>query len=354
VPRFATVGDRALVEALLEGREGAWEDFLARHLSFIHSVCAVLVAPAEVEPEAIRLCERLRADGFALLQDFNGLSSLEAYLGWKLADLRVERILGLLEEDWRRAWAAFDLLFQETIVGLLSRQFAEDLRDGARVEDFYHDACLAVFADGGERLKAFRGECPFSGYVLAVVRNIGIDLHRTIHPRRRLPEAVKRMGDLERTVYTLLHLRHRSPDELGALLRRPDGERYTDEEIEEALARLSPFAPEPRSLVVSLDDRDDDARPREVPDPGPSPLEVRAMQELREAAATLPPDERVFVERYLEDRSYREIAKEIGCSEGDVKRIAERAFARLRRRLLPSEPEKPSGRPSYRYRGVTR
>ncbi len=61
-------------------------------------------------------------------------------------------------------------------------------------------------------------------------------------------------------------------------------------------------------------------------------IECRAM--LAEVVAALPPDQRrVIVARYLEQRSIREVAEELGRSEGAVKQLQLRALEKLRDRI---------------------
>jgi RNA polymerase sigma-70 factor, ECF subfamily len=55
---------------------------------------------------------------------------------------------------------------------------------------------------------------------------------------------------------------------------------------------------------------------------------------LAEAVDTLPPDQRrVIVARYVEQRSIREIAQEMGRSEGAVKQLQLRALEKLREQM---------------------
>ena len=61
-------------------------------------------------------------------------------------------------------------------------------------------------------------------------------------------------------------------------------------------------------------------------------IERRAV--LAQAVAALPPDQRRVVEaRYLNDRSIREIAEEMGRSEGAVKQLQQRALEKLREHM---------------------
>jgi RNA polymerase sigma factor (sigma-70 family) len=81
-------------------------------------------------------------------------------------------------------------------------------------------------------------------------------------------------------------------------------------------------------------------RPAVVRGDGALDAAVAERLDLTRLLAALPRRQReVAVLRYLEDRSEREVAQLLGCSEGSVKRHASRAAAALRRVLsVPLEP----------------
>ncbi len=91
--------------------------------------------------------------------------------------------------------------------------------------------------------------------------------------------------------------------------------------------------------VVRLDDdRADDVRSRDTPDPGDLPSRRLERRELRHqiegAIAVLPEDFReVIVLRDLQGLTYEEIAESIGCSVGTVKSRLARARTRVKERL---------------------
>ena len=91
--------------------------------------------------------------------------------------------------------------------------------------------------------------------------------------------------------------------------------------------------------VVRLDDdRADDVRSRDTPDPGDLPSRRLERRELRHqiegAIAVLPEDFReVIVLRDLQGLTYEEIAESIGCAVGTVKSRLARARTRVKERL---------------------
>lgn len=65
----------------------------------------------------------------------------------------------------------------------------------------------------------------------------------------------------------------------------------------------------------------------------------RLEQYLKQLLGTLPPNQRIALEgRYLEQRSDREIATEIGCAVASVRVVRHRALDELRRLVLKSPP----------------
>lgn len=79
---------------------------------------------------------------------------------------------------------------------------------------------------------------------------------------------------------------------------------------------------------------------REPPDPGPDAPEEMNIEEAEEGARlaslvdALPPDQRrVVLLRFAEEKSIREIARELGRTEGAVKQLQFRALEKLRVRL---------------------
>jgi RNA polymerase sigma-70 factor (ECF subfamily) len=89
---------------------------------------------------------------------------------------------------------------------------------------------------------------------------------------------------------------------------------------------------------AGADGRPDDYREEDIPSTDPSPAEAAVAGEtarrIQEALGVLSPRQRmVFTLRHYEDRSLKEIATTLGCTEGTAKRYLFDATRRLRDEL---------------------
>lgn len=94
--------------------------------------------------------------------------------------------------------------------------------------------------------------------------------------------------------------------------------------------------------------RDQGELPPEPPDAAATEdIERRAL--LYQLVDALPPDQRrVVVARFVQEKSIRDLAQELGRSEGAVKQLQFRALQTLRARThLPSKPGAPGGRRAH-------
>jgi len=95
------------------------------------------------------------------------------------------------------------------------------------------------------------------------------------------------------------------------------------------------------------------AREQNEPPPGPpdeaaaEDIERRAL--LYQLVDTLPPDQRrVVVARFVEEKSIRDLAQELGRTEGAVKQLQFRALQNLRAHIHPPpKPNAPGGRRAH-------
>ncbi len=93
-----------------------------------------------------------------------------------------------------------------------------------------------------------------------------------------------------------------------------------------------------RTYISAQRRRSNHERPVEfLPDPGARDADADLRIALADALAELQPlDRAVLVRRYLDDRPVREVARELGCSEGAVRNRTLRALDRLRDVFGPS------------------
>jgi RNA polymerase sigma-70 factor (ECF subfamily) len=94
---------------------------------------------------------------------------------------------------------------------------------------------------------------------------------------------------------------------------------------------------------------------REHGDPPPEPPDEAAAEDIERRAllfqlvgALAPDQQRVIVARFVEEKSIRDIAQELGRSEGAVKQLQFRALQNLRVRIHPTpKPNAPGGRRAH-------
>jgi RNA polymerase sigma factor (sigma-70 family) len=352
------VDDLTLVRTLAGHREGAWAEFLRRHGDLVYSCTAVVFPGEETDAEYLRVLERLRAGGCALLGDFDGRARMATYLRLKLGDLFADRILGLFAVDAARAWEAFERFFRDDVVRIVTRHLpfasrAQALAGGDGPEDLYQEVCCLLIEQDYRRIRSFDRRGSFAGYVRRVVRNLCTDLARKVEGRRRLPEKILKLPPLEQDVYRLLCWSDASEASLPQLLKDAKGAAYPPQEIDRALAAVyaagaaADRAARPSSAGLSWQDREGGLHEQDVRDARPSPesLLLEAEQERardRLAAALGAALERLTPEcqLYVRLRFYtvppkppREIARLIGRPESEVYRLRDRTLASLRARL---------------------
>ncbi len=267
-----------------------------------------------------------------------------------LADRLAKRFV----EAPREAWMRFELFFGEDIRRRILRRFPREARSAAG-DDLYQDVCLKLIEDDYRRVRSYDGRGSFSGYILTVVERVLIDLMRRDAPRRRLPAAIARLSALDQEVYAAIAWEKCPPEveRLAAALRGRLESAPDAAALREALARVAeaagrdagPVRTETVSLAVG-----EDGEELEVADSGPTPEEQMLLGEeerarsrliaaVREAAAALPVDERLYLQIVFsatDPLPPREIAKQMGKAVEDVYRLrqwAQRWMADIASRL---------------------
>ncbi|GEM_PF-2955279 len=336
--------DRILVDAVIEEKPGAWEDFVRRFSDRVYDFCSSIFAEAELEAQYLAIFRALRADDFAMLRGFDGRASLATFLSFQLRDLAARRILALFQEDPRRAWEAFQLCFKDILAPLKSRS-----------EDLHQDVCLRLIENDYRRIRGFDGRGSFSGYVRRVIARLCLDRRRASEGRRRLPEPIRRLPALEQEIYRERQWNGRREEDLADVLRDEAGNLYAPARIAQALATLKNTPLRPRDLPareVPLRLPDGDGREFDPPDftyaPESALLEAaqRRSEErhsalLADAVARLPAELALYVRLrfYSEpERSAREIARLMGRPEREIYRFRRQVIALLKTALNNKAP----------------
>ena len=356
LPPLSQADDLALVRALAGAPDGPWDEFLRRHGDLVHSFTAVVFAPPDVAGEYLRVLERLRADRFALLREFDGRARLSTFLRLKLGDLFAARILKLFGEDTARAWTAFERFFRDDIMRIVLRRFpsaaGQGPGGGQGHEDLYQDVCFLLLEQDYRRIRSFDHRGSFAGYVRRVVRNLCTDLARRAEGRRRVPERILELGALEQDVYRILYWSGAGEAGLRQALKQAGGGPHDPAAIDRAVARVHEAAAGVEvgrrvPTALAWEEGGTGLHEEDLRDERPTPEarllgaeEERRRQGLLAAVAAaverLPSECQLYVRmRFYEvpPKAPREIARLIGRTEAEVYRLRDRTIAALRARL---------------------
>lgn len=319
--------DVKLVKALRSGDPDAWQQFVHLTKDTVYSSAALVFPSEDAEEQALELFERLAQNNFETLAAYDGRASLNAFVSLLLADLLADQIAGLFAVDPERAWSAFEGFYKPDIWRLIKRRFPyHALKDGAFADDghddIYQEVLLRLVEDDYRRLRAYKGDGSFSGYVSRLVRNLCEDLARHISGRRRLPKAVAALDELAQSVYKELIWHRTQREDLSQRLGLVDGKAMPDR-LAAALQLVDGIlASKPgikgsgrRTTALSLDDQKGAgaAIARGLEDGGPNPEEsligredddglTSAVNALMEAMSALPEEGRTYLTlRFLDD-----------------------------------------------------
>ena len=363
-------GDLLLVHKVIQGAEGAWEQFVRRHSDLIYSFCHLVFPIDAVADEYLNILRSLRADDFAILRAFNGRAKLSTYLTLKIADLLATRLLRIFNEDPERAWKAFESFFKADITRIIARQFPfspmhQTLDDGSSREDLYQEICVLLVEQDYRRLRSYDERGSFTGYIRQIVRNLCMDLFRKRQGRRRIPEVILQLPELEQEIFKLLNWRGCAEQDLFNVLFNERANTYSVAQVEQAIVRVkgarlsSRFGSKsheerPRTSSLTWGTEETPVKEREIADFKSSPereaiaAEERAAQEktlakLQQVVAELPADEQIYIRlRYYTTptKSPRDIARIMGRSEEEIYKLRQKATSRLRAALKTDEKGK--------------
>ena len=343
--------DLSLVQSLLSGQEEAWEKFVHRYSDLVYSFCALVFPGPNLEEEYLNVLRTIRSDDFVLLRGFDGRAKLSTYLTLKIADLLSARILHLFQVNHDRAWEAFERFFKRDIARIVSRHATfsghQKLGDRSAHEDFYQEICCLLVDQGYQRIRSYDGRGSFSGYIRRVVENLLRDIVRKSAGRRRFPERIQRLPELEQEIFRLVHWEGRSRQELFEVLQDKTGKPFPPQRIEEAITAvavaLRTRGPNGRSIGADVSLSFGSTAQREAQDYNSPEIslveaeeqlaEEKVIELLQDILATLSVEERLYVEhRFYADppKPPREIARLMGRSEQEIYKIRKQVILSLK------------------------
>jgi len=343
--RGQSAEDRILVRDALDGKPAARERLNARVAGPVWNACRLLAGEESEARDAFRhAIAGIQANGFGRLRLYDGSSRIETFAGLIARDLLADRLLQRFNDNADEGWSAFEQFFQADLTRIVARRLPGPDREDQR-RDAYQEVCLALIADGYHRLRAYGGTGSFAGFVLHTVDHLLIDHIRRTSPRRRLPAAISRMGQLEQAVFRAVHWlggTDRGPD-LAASVARDVNPPPTAREAEAALERVRLVLPAGGGMGTAIDV----PLPDELPSEAPTPEEVvlaaeservlgSAVAALRNAATSLTDDERLYLRIALSGTDpppAREVAKLMQRPVEEIYQIKRQVLSRLRRKI---------------------
>jgi RNA polymerase primary sigma factor len=340
--------DQKTLAAALRGDAGATADLTRAAADLTWSACACVTrSDAETEEAFHEVMAGLRADGFARLKGYDGRAGMRVYMALVVRDLLAERAIRLLALDAARGWHAFEAFFAEDMRRMIAGMLPGNDHHQNR-QDAYQTVCEALLKNDLQRLRAYGGRGSPSGFILHVIENLVIDYVRTVLPRRRLPAAIARLCELDRSVFRLLYWERIAPDPvmlLGHLAASKPPPTLTA--VAEAMARVRAALPRGyqaqcrnQSIDISAVDAlmpaagaEDFAAPTPEQQLANSQAELlleQAVEALHRALPRLEPTERLYVQLALAGLPARKIAPLMGLPVASIHKLAQRVKARLR------------------------
>jgi DNA-directed RNA polymerase specialized sigma24 family protein len=207
------------------------------------------------------------------------------------------------ESAWREFLTSYSNLFLKIIW-----QFEHD-RD--EVMEKYLYVCSKLSANNFAVLKRYReqsGDNPprLEHWLAVVVRNMCVDAHRSAHGRPRLPKAMHRLSDFDRTVFKMFYWMGLTVEEISH--RVGSGLNGTMESVNRSLARIErvltrlPEPGKPDPVFIPFDESTISGRDE---DDGTETDEL-----LQRCLTMLPDQERLVVRlRFWEDMTAKQIAR---------------------------------------------
>jgi RNA polymerase sigma factor (sigma-70 family) len=239
----------------------------------------------------------------------------------KVRRARIESILLCLHSgEMDIGWAAF----LETYSGVLQGVVHQFEADKSAAEECFEYVCAKLSDDSFRRLKAFDpdGFAKFRTWLTAVTANLCKDWRRSAIGRRRLPESIRQLPEMDRLIFECFYWQGMTHGEcLHALKSRFT--QITLELISETNARLHSILSSNQRWQLSVkrgesQSIDDSSIEIEANDRGPE-FHVQSEEDrrrLEKAMARLEPQQRLLLQlRYQQDLTLTEVAQLIGLSD---------------------------------------
>jgi RNA polymerase sigma factor (sigma-70 family) len=257
---------------------------------------------------------------------------------------RIESILLCLHSGERDiGWAAF----LETYSGVLHGVVHQFELDKGAAEDCFEYVCAKLSDDNFRRLKAFGPDGPakFRTWLTAVTANLCKDWRRSVIGRRRLPESIRQLPEMDRFIFECFYRQGMTHGECLHVLKS----RYatiTLKQISESNARLHSILSSNQrwQLSVKRDESQsiDDSEVEFEANDGDPELHVQSEEDrlrLEKAMARLEPRQRLLLQlRYQQDLTLTEVAQLIGLADPfKAKRQIAAALAALNLAMKISE-----------------
>ena len=342
--RTQSADDHVRIAALTSGDPSLAAHFLKQIAPTVWTACLLLTAEEAEAREAFKdVTAKLAADNFARLREYTGKGTLETFVALTARDLLAERMLQLLHSDREKGWRAFEKLFEADFQRLIRKRFPGSAFEDERREA-YQSISLAMIDEDCHRLKAYDGSGSFSGFVLRTADRLLIDFLRSLAKRRRLPQAIVRLPQLEREIFKLLYWQKlpERPEILAPYLATRLDCASSLPEIADALARVKAHA-ENLQIAPALSRSDIDlCEVADAPETSPEEQLVRseegeqlraAVHVLTHAIQTLSDSERLYLTIVLnagETPPSREIARLMQRPVEDIYRLKQTVLKRLR------------------------
>ena len=151
--------------------------------------------------------------------------------------------MSIFSEDSERGWKAFETFFKNDISRIIAKQFPsvvkhETTDDGSSREDLYQEICLLLVDQSYRRIMSYDCRGSFTGYIRRIVQNLCMDLLRKTEGRRRVPEKILQLSELEQEVFKLLHWRGCADQDLFSILGNEKNNKFSAAQIDQATIRV--------------------------------------------------------------------------------------------------------------------
>ena len=230
-----------------------------------------------------------------------------------------------LAQDSGEGWRVF---INQYTPGMLAVIEQAGVRDRDAAMDVYVRVCEHLAADDCARLRRHDpGKGALAAWLTVVVKRVVVDWVRSKKGRRRMFQAIDKLGDLDRRVFELRYWQHKPVSEIVELSGRDLGRPVSMADVFESLERieqamsarqradlLAMLARE--GVPASLDDEPvaETVTAREL-DPEQQLRISEAAAGLKRALATLPPEDSLIVQLlYVDGLSRAEVERALHIS----------------------------------------